>query len=153
MTASGDRERIVVGVDGTPWNGQALRWAVDQARRTGADVEAVLAWEVPLWSHLNLAATDSDFVERHQQVLDKAVSESVGDVTDVTVTKRLIEQAPSPALVSAAKGAQLLVVAAKNEGVLPGMHLGSVANFVVHHAPCPVLVFRGDGAPHAGLGR
>lgn len=153
MTGPVGRGKIVIGVDGSPLSADALRWAVEYARRTGAEVEAVLAWQVPTWSWLNLPSTDADFEERHQRVLDKAVSEAVGDVVDVRVDRRLIEHSPAAALVSAAKGAQLLVVAARGEGVVPGVHLGSVANFCVHHAPCPVLVFRGEGAPRAGVGR
>jgi nucleotide-binding universal stress UspA family protein len=153
MAGPAEQGKIVVGVDGSPMSAQALRWAVEYARRAGAGVEAVLAWQVPVWSWLNPPSTDADFEERHQRVLDKAVSEAVGDVIDVPVTRRLIEQTPAAALVSAAKGAQLLVVAARGEGVVPGVHLGGVANFCVHHAPCPVLVLRGEGAPRAGIGR
>ncbi|MGY0459322.1 universal stress protein [Kitasatospora sp. cg17-2] len=38
---------IVVGVDGSPSSQKALRWAVEQARLTGATVEAVLCWTLP----------------------------------------------------------------------------------------------------------
>ncbi|MGW2376517.1 MULTISPECIES: universal stress protein [Kitasatospora] len=39
--------RIVVGVDGSAASRQALRGAVDQARLSGAVVEAVTAWTYP----------------------------------------------------------------------------------------------------------
>lgn len=35
---------IVVGVDGSPSADAALAWAIGQARLSGADVEAVIAW-------------------------------------------------------------------------------------------------------------
>nr|BEK63460.1 hypothetical protein KPHV_06870 [Kitasatospora purpeofusca] len=38
---------IVVGVDGSPSSQKALRWAVEQARLTGATVETVLCWTLP----------------------------------------------------------------------------------------------------------
>jgi hypothetical protein len=49
MTQPGrGRERlIVVGVDGSVPSKAALAWAVQQARLTGAVVEAVIAWEFP----------------------------------------------------------------------------------------------------------
>ena len=37
-------KRIVVGVDGSPSSMKALRWAIRQAKLTGAEVEAVTAW-------------------------------------------------------------------------------------------------------------
>jgi nucleotide-binding universal stress UspA family protein len=49
---------------------------------------------------------------------------------------------PAHALTDAAAEADLLVVGSHGRGELPGMHLGSVAGYCVHHAPCPVLVYR-----------
>ena len=39
--------RIVVGVDGFESSTAALRWAIHQAKLTGAVVEAVTAWHIP----------------------------------------------------------------------------------------------------------
>jgi nucleotide-binding universal stress UspA family protein len=144
--------KIVVGIDGSPLGAEALRWAVEYARWKGAEVEALLAWHMPVRVMITPTSTDEDYSERHQQVLDKAVSEAVGDVVDVTVHRRLVEHRPAAALVSAAKGAQLLIIAARGERVVPGVQLGSVARFCVDHAPCPVLVFREEGPPRAGIG-
>lgn len=36
---------IVVGVDGSPASREALRWALKEATRSGARVEAMLAWQ------------------------------------------------------------------------------------------------------------
>ena len=38
---------IVVGIDRSPESLDALRWAVDQARLTGAVMHAVTAWQLP----------------------------------------------------------------------------------------------------------
>src|SRR5262249_15436303 len=43
--SGGSERRIVVGVDGSDSSNAALAWAVEQARYTGAAVEAVTAWE------------------------------------------------------------------------------------------------------------
>lgn len=45
--AAHDR-RIVVGVDGSPGSKTALHWAIAQAERTGATVEAIGAWQDPV---------------------------------------------------------------------------------------------------------
>jgi nucleotide-binding universal stress UspA family protein len=152
MTGPVQQEKIVVGIDGSPLGAKALRWAVEYARWKGAEVEAVLAWHMPVRVLLTPTSTDEDYEARHQQVLDKAVSEAVGAVVDVPVHRRLVEHRPAAALVSAAQGAQLLIIAARGERVVPGVQLGSVARFCVDHAPCPVLVFREEGPLRAGIG-
>jgi nucleotide-binding universal stress UspA family protein len=50
---------------------------------------------------------------------------------------------PARVLTHLAEGADLLVVGSHGRGELPGMHLGSVASYCAHHAPCPVVVLRG----------
>jgi nucleotide-binding universal stress UspA family protein len=145
-------EKIVVGVDGTPLGAKALRWAVEYARKTGAEVEALLAWHLPAGFLFNPATTDGDYAGRQQEVLDKAISDAIGDNVDVTMHRRIVEHKAAPALVAAARDAQLLVVAARGERVVPGVQLGSVARYCADHAPCPVLVFREEGPPRGGIG-
>jgi nucleotide-binding universal stress UspA family protein len=45
--------------------------------------------------------------------------------------------------VRAASGADMLVVGSRGHGGFTGALLGSVSQYCVHHAPCPVLVLRG----------
>jgi nucleotide-binding universal stress UspA family protein len=49
MAASAEprRQRIVVGVDGSPTSKLALRWAITQARLTGAAIDAVIPGSTP----------------------------------------------------------------------------------------------------------
>jgi nucleotide-binding universal stress UspA family protein len=48
--------------------------------------------------------------------------------------------APRSALLTAATGAQMLVVGSRGLGGLEGMNLGSVAAMLLHHSPCPVAI-------------
>ena len=57
MNSGTDRPRIVVGVDGFASSRAALRWAIHQAKLTGAVVEAVTAWHVPVCTGLGQAPT------------------------------------------------------------------------------------------------
>jgi nucleotide-binding universal stress UspA family protein len=41
---------IVVGVDGSPHSGAALRWALAEAETRGGELTAVFAWRVPFLS-------------------------------------------------------------------------------------------------------
>lgn len=55
-----DIRPIVVGVDGSVLSVTTLRWAVEHARRTGADVHAVTGWEVPATIMIVPTYTEAD---------------------------------------------------------------------------------------------
>lgn len=138
--------RVVVGIDGSPDSKKALVWAVAQAQRTQAEVEAITAWEVPLTILLLPTATDSDYAERASTVLAEALDEVLGDTAPVPVHARAVQGRAARVLTRQAAGADVLVVGSHGRGELPGMHLGSVASYCVHHAPCPVVVLRSAAA-------
>jgi nucleotide-binding universal stress UspA family protein len=133
---------IVVGLDGSVLSIDALRWAVGQARLTGADIHAVTGWEVPYTIMIVPTYTEADYCRDAHQVLDRSVAEVQEAAPDVRIEKHLIQKRPALALTTAARGAQLLVIGSHGRGELPGVHLGSVASYCVHHAPCPVVVVR-----------
>lgn len=141
--ADGSKRRIVVGIDGSEDSKEALRWALEQARRTGAEIDAVTAWEVPLTIMVVPTYTEEDYVEHARQVLQGVLDEIVGPVGDVAVHARVVEGRAARVLAHTAANADMLVVGSHGRGELPGMHLGSVASYCVHHAPCPVVVLRG----------
>jgi nucleotide-binding universal stress UspA family protein len=134
---------IVVGIDGSDLSKGALAWAAEHARHLGGEVLAVTGYEVPWTIFLAPTATEADYQEAARVVLEETVAEFRADHPDVPVRSSLVQARPAHALTEAAGSAQLLVVGSHGRGELPGMHLGSVAGFCVHHAPCPVLVFRG----------
>lgn len=63
---------------------------------------------------------------------------------DFTVTTEVYQGNVKEEIVEAAKrfGADLIVVGSHGYGFLSRMLLGSVSDFVIHHAPCSVLVVR-----------
>lgn len=141
-----DDRRIVVGVDGSPSSMAALRWAILQAELTGCAVEAVTAWRLP--SRYGFAAvTDraTDFEGDARKVLADALNEVSSVEPDVVIRSSVVEGHPAEVLVWAARGADMLVVGSRGHGGFAGAVLGSVSQYCVHHAPCPVLVIRGTG--------
>lgn len=142
---------IVVGVDGSPPSIAALRWAVEQARLTGAALVAVTGWEVPATIMVVPTYTEGDYARDAHRIQDRAIAAVRPDEPDVVITTQLVQKNAALALVHAAAGAQLLVVGSHGSGKLPGMHLGSVATYCMHHAPCPVVVVRDPtGGPTGG---
>lgn len=143
--------RIVVGVDGSALSVGALRWAVNQARLTDATVDVVTGYDIPFSIMVVPTYTEADYARDARHVLERSVAEALGPEPDARVHLRLLNQRPARALVAAAQGAALLVVGSHGHHGshdLAGLHLGSVAGFCVHHAPCPVLVYRDHGQHH-----
>ncbi len=145
-----DQERIVVGVDGSACSAAALNWALRQAVQTGASIDALACWQRPTMAAGSAGFgpyVDFDLTDPMTEILEKAVAEGVGDVDGaqaLTVRSHVVEAYPATALLDAAEGADLLVVGSRGHGELSGLLLGSVGLHCVTHAPCPVLVVRGN---------
>ncbi len=136
-------QRIVVGVDDSQGARAALRWARDEAVLRSARLEVVTVW-VPPWAHGFNAQWEQDrqwFETQAAELVDKLIAEL--DHVPESVHPRGVEvtaDGPAFGLLSAAEGADLLVVGARGRGGFASLLVGSVAAQVVHHAPCPVVV-------------
>jgi nucleotide-binding universal stress UspA family protein len=137
----GPARHIVVGVDGSASSLDALRWAAAQADRTGASLDAVIAWQYP-YVYGGFPVSDSvDWRLSAQRTLDDAVAAALGeDGPKVTTTVR--EGDAAGALLAASATAELLVVGHRGHGGFTELLLGSVSQRVVTHATCPVVVIR-----------
>ncbi|MCH9816746.1 MAG: universal stress protein [Actinomycetia bacterium] len=142
---AGNPGLIVVGADGSPLSIGGLRWAARQAESTGSEIHVVTGFTIPVTVFVVPTYTDVDYARDAQEMLDFTIAEAFGrNPPNTRVTAALVEERPAQALtgVAATNNADLLVVGSHSQGDLPGMHLGSVAGYCAHHAPCPVLIFR-----------
>ena len=146
---NGETARIVVGIDGFESSTAALRWALHPAKLTGAVVEAMTAWQIPPGSGLLPPADMPDYQDDARLVLTEAIAQTCLVDTDVEVRPRVVEGRAGPVLVEAAEGADLLVVGSRGHGGLAEALLGSVGQYCVHRAPCPVVIMRGKAGTHA----
>ncbi len=133
--------RIVVGVDGSEASLDAVRWAVKQAKLTGAGVEAVTSWRFMRQYGAEFYGEELDWEQIASSTLEAALSQSVTN-DDVEVKRRILQGHPAEVLVEVSEGADLLVVGSRGHGGFVGMLLGSVSEYVIAHALCPVLVVR-----------
>ena len=134
---------IVVGVDGSAPSREAVQWALEQARITGAELRAVATWRWP--NYLTRLPPRADLAAENAQLLDETVDGVLAEqpgARDVKISKHVVEGPPGPALLSQAEDATLLVVGARGRAAFPGMLLGSVAEHCVRHGACPVVVVR-----------
>jgi nucleotide-binding universal stress UspA family protein len=147
--ASERERRIVVGVDGSVPSKAALSWAIRQAERTGAVVDAVIAWEYPVTYGYPAPVGDINYAELAGKVIADTVAEVTGPQAPVTIRTTVTEGNPAAALLAASAGAELLVVGCRGHGGLAEALLGSVSQHCVHHATCPVVILR-DSVTGAG---
>ncbi|MFF5783631.1 universal stress protein [Streptomyces sp. NPDC012693] len=140
--------RIVVGVDGSAPSLKALTWAAGQAALTGDSLQAVIGWEYPAsWATMMPGMTPEFDPERlAQQILDESLAQALDPATAAAVTRTVIGGNPAQALVDQAEGATLLVVGDRGHSGFRAAVLGSVSSNVTQHAPCPVVVVRGQVA-------
>ena len=143
-------QRIVVGIDGSEHSKAALRWALGQARLTGASVDAVTAWRYPVTYGLAVVPGEFDLDGDSRKALAAAVAEAGGQTPGVEV-RQLVGEGPSAeVLLDVARDADLLVVGSRGLGGFKSALLGSVSMACVLHAACPVLVFRDKDEAEAG---
>jgi nucleotide-binding universal stress UspA family protein len=140
MTDASGPQGIVVGIDGSASSADAFRWAVGQAQLTGSEVEAVMAWQYPAgW----VPADTQDFEAESRRALDGAIEGAFSGAPPVRVTRVVEEGVPALTLVGRSKDAALLVIGSRGHGAFVGMLIGSVSQYCVTHAHCPVVVVRG----------
>jgi nucleotide-binding universal stress UspA family protein len=145
----------VVGVDGSPTSATALSWAIDVASRYDAALDVLHAWtwEVP---GLGVVAPDkpaalADLARRTVDAqLQRVLADRPSDAAPVQAQARTVEGDPSPALVSAAATADLLVLGRHGQSALArrllGPTLGHVPSHCLAHSTAPVAVVP-DGTP------
>jgi nucleotide-binding universal stress UspA family protein len=138
---------IVVGVDGSKPSLEALQWAAQQARMTGASLVVVAAWHFP--ASLGWAPAwgpDWDPAAEAAGALSKVVVGALGKDHGLEVQQQVVEGHPAAVLVEMSKDADLLVVGCRGRGEFAGMVLGSVSAYCASHASCPVVIVRHSNA-------
>ena len=136
--SSGER-RIVVGLDGSDCAKRALDYAADEAAQSGAILQIVSIYNIPTegsWIRTGLFHEDAITV----------VTDAIGQVKciepDLVTKGEATLGVPGPVLAEVAEGASGLVVGTRGHGEVAGVILGSVSEYVLHHANCTTTIVR-----------
>jgi len=141
QTRTGTHGRVVVGVGEKPAGSAAVRFAFEEARRRGVQVEAVRAWRCPAHETTDHPLMSGEPARLHEQQAVEALETALQDVpADVVSHRRVVEGPTRPVLVDASREADLLVVGARRRPGHYGLQLGRVAHGVLHHSACPVVI-------------
>ncbi|QYC40873.1 Universal stress protein [Nonomuraea coxensis DSM 45129] len=139
---------VVAGDDGSAGAGEAVAYAIDQARAQEARLRVIFAWRVPVvgssWpvQGPQLAA----FFEEDARAARARADRWREANPDVVIIDEQLRDHPVAALTKAAATADLVVVGSRGLGGFSSAVLGSISHGVLHHARCPVAVVR----PHQG---
>jgi nucleotide-binding universal stress UspA family protein len=142
---------VVVGVDGSDASRAAIALAAREARYRGAPLIAVQAYSgertlgAPAARPLAALRTADDERIDTEVSLRQAVRDVLGDRADGVEVQAILGLAGRKIVETASKvNAQLIVLATRGS---TSMLLGTVSQYVLRKAPCPVLVVpAGPGA-------
>jgi nucleotide-binding universal stress UspA family protein len=136
---------VVVGVDGSRANEEALRFAFEFALAHAVPLNAVHVSdtvEVSSWAPSEMAA-DPVWRKVATERLDRAISPWCDAYPAVSVSRTVRQGHPVAELLDAAADAQAIVVGGRPHRRLPAEMLGSVTLGVLDHADRPVVVAHG----------
>ncbi len=128
--------RIVVGVDGSATGDAALDWAAGEALVREAALEVVHAE----WARRVFLDGYRGLERAEEELLERSVRRARSVAPGITVSGTLYDPPAAPALLRAARGADLLVVGSRGGGPVREVTMGSVSNECVHRASCPVVI-------------
>ena len=144
--------RILVPVDASPRSRRATTYAAELAETIGAELY-LLHVTAPAGDYLPLehwvwgkdsseASLDQDIRAAAGRALDAFVADLPAQTRDKIAQVDLETGVPYDVIVERAAGFDLVVMATHGRSGAQRALLGSVAERVVRHAPCPVLTVR-----------
>jgi nucleotide-binding universal stress UspA family protein len=146
---------IIVGVDGSANARRALEWAMREAaiRQVPLTVLTVNEVAASFWTHRPIILPGDEGLlkssrEGANELVDKTAAD-LGESRPAEVTVKAVNGFAAAELINASQDADLVVVGASggahSGGLAQHMPLGSIANKVLHHAECPVVVVPARG--------
>jgi len=139
---------ILVPVDFSPHAQEAMAWALDLARRYDATLLLAHVLQPVPWlaSPDGMGFTPADVLASSRRQAIDALEDMRREVvaSGVLAECQLLDGAPAAEIAALARRARasLIVMGTHGRTGLPHALLGSVAEKVLRHAPCPVLTVR-----------
>lgn len=139
---------VVVGVDGSPTSGAALRWAIHEASTRRIPLHLVSAWN-PSYDLDTLGLATRTVEDHCRAILDAAREMVTAADPTIEVTSTTYVGPPTTSLVDASLHADTVVIGSRGRRALRGFLLGATSLEVAAHAASPVVVVRENALPDA----
>lgn len=141
---------IVVGVDGSPASGLAVRWAAVDAALRCAPLTLVHTYPAPIGTFST--GLVNSFLEAQRRTGAQLLEDAAQQVYEIApesleLSEEFAFRSPADALMDMSANAQMVVVGSRGHGVLARTALGSISTRLVHHAHCPVAVVHDHPRP------
>ncbi len=137
---------ILLATDGSEHANLAAMTAIDLARSTGSRLHVVAVGRTsPTAVYETYVETEYDELKHEaQQVLDEQVRKIAAAGGSVAIAHLKMDERRDEAIVHLAEdiGAGMIVIGSRGFGGMKRALMGNVADSVVRHAHCPVLVVR-----------
>lgn len=136
--------RVIVGIDFSDASRSALNQAAAWAQRLGKPLVAVhvLQPPAPMLPEAQIALPDPAWLQAMEDHARDHLKQWTADLPDTEIEVKW--GSPAEELVALADKGSLLVVAQVGHSGIERLLFGSTAARVVKHAPCDVLVVRGE---------
>ncbi|MGP4050159.1 universal stress protein [Streptomyces sp. 2A115] len=138
---------VVLGLDTRRPCDELIEFAFEAARRYGAALHVIHAFNVPSADGAGLHAVTGagpEFLAAQERAVVATLRPWCEKFPGISVTETVSEGRAATALVRASSGASLLVVGRRARDGHLGTHIGPVTHAALHHVGCPVAV-----VPHA----
>lgn len=145
---------ILLAVDGSPYSEMAMDHLRGFFPTAQVDVLSVVRPPIPAPIAPGWAGGAPVLAEMRieEELAQEAIDLAKGKFADDPhVRYHLATGDPGATIVQVAadRGVDLIMVGSHGRGALERLLMGSVATYVMNHAPCPVLVVKGKKAPAA----
>lgn len=148
-------KKILVSYDGGSQAQKALSAAIEIAEKGGAELHLVAAYSVPM-IYQGTVGTDVIYpdnamiikylYEHNHAQLEKYVAEAAERVKShgIEITTAILDGSPGRTIIQYAEehGIDLIAIGSHNRTAVDRFFLGSVSNYVLHHAKALVLIAR-----------
>lgn len=141
-------KKILCPVDFSSGSAEAMRTAATMAAESGGELVLAHVWQPPVYTMGEGVGLAADLITELIKDAEKGLAQWKGDAERLgakRVTTTFLSGVPWNEVVTAASAdpaIDLIVMGTHGRTGLKHVLLGSVAEKVVRHAPCPVLVIR-----------
>jgi nucleotide-binding universal stress UspA family protein len=146
-------KKILVALDGGDQAQKVLEAAIEISRNSGAEIYLASAYALPpvYQSSISMGGiypdnptvTEYMYKTTHDQ-LEKLLTDAAALVSsqNIPVFTEILDGAAGPMIIQLAEGksVDLIAVGSHNRSAVDRFFMGSVSNYVVHHAPNLILI-------------